>query len=129
MAIFFLFFFLIVSIQTVFRCESSFILFSGVCHINIYTSLYRNYGFLVLQFSSSALNLKLSFFSKTEVIIIVVCTCQVASVMSDSWWPYGLWITLPDSSVHGLSRQEYWRGLPCPPPGFSSLLTLFYWRV
>ena len=23
----------------------------------------------------------------------------------------------PGSSVHGFSRQEYWRGLPCPPPG------------
>ena len=23
----------------------------------------------------------------------------------------------PGSSVHGVSRQEYWRGLPCPPPG------------
>ena len=23
----------------------------------------------------------------------------------------------PGSSVHGLSRQEYWSGLPCPPPG------------
>ena len=25
--------------------------------------------------------------------------------------------SLPGSSVHGLSRQEYWSGLPCPPPG------------
>ena len=24
---------------------------------------------------------------------------------------------LPGSSVHGLSRQEYWSELPCPPPG------------
>ena len=23
----------------------------------------------------------------------------------------------PDSSVHGIPRQEYWSGLPCPPPG------------
>ena len=23
----------------------------------------------------------------------------------------------PGSSVHGISRQEYWSGLPCPPPG------------
>ena len=23
----------------------------------------------------------------------------------------------PDSSVHGFSRQEYWSGLLCPPPG------------
>ena len=24
--------------------------------------------------------------------------------------------SLPGSSVHGFSRQEYWSGLPCPPP-------------
>ena len=24
---------------------------------------------------------------------------------------------LPGSSVHGILRQEYWSGLPCPPPG------------
>ena len=23
----------------------------------------------------------------------------------------------PGSSVHGVSRQQYWGGLPCPPPG------------
>ena len=25
--------------------------------------------------------------------------------------------SLPDSSVHEILRQEYWSGLPCPPPG------------
>ena len=25
--------------------------------------------------------------------------------------------SLPGSSVHGVLRQEYWSGLPCPPPG------------
>ena len=25
--------------------------------------------------------------------------------------------SLPGSSIHGVSRQEYWSGLPCPPPG------------
>ena len=25
--------------------------------------------------------------------------------------------SLPGSSVHGFSRQEYWSGLPYPPPG------------
>ena len=24
----------------------------------------------------------------------------------------------PGSSVHGILRQEYWSGLPCPPPGW-----------
>ena len=26
----------------------------------------------------------------------------------------------PGSSIHGISRQEYWSGLPCPPPGHLS---------
>ena len=25
--------------------------------------------------------------------------------------------SLPGSSVHGISRQEHWSGLPSPPPG------------
>ena len=25
--------------------------------------------------------------------------------------------SLPGSSVHGFSMQEYWNGFPCPPPG------------
>ena len=38
------------------------------------------------------------------------------SVMSDSWPPHGLQparLLCP----WGFSRQEYWSGLPCPPPG------------
>ena len=36
--------------------------------------------------------------------------------MSDSLWPCGLW---PASLLcpWGFSKQEYWSGLPCPPPG------------
>ena len=34
------------------------------------------------------------------------------SVMSDSLWPHGDQAPLS----MGLSRQEYWSGLPCPPP-------------
>ena len=25
--------------------------------------------------------------------------------------------SLPGSSIHGIFQQEYWSGLPCPPPG------------
>ena len=25
--------------------------------------------------------------------------------------------SLPGASVHGIPQQEYWSGLPCPPPG------------
>jgi len=39
----------------------------------------------------------------------------VASAVSDSLRPYGLWPARFLSM--GLSRQEYWRELPCPSPG------------
>ena len=40
--------------------------------------------------------------------------CSVASVMSDAVTP---WTIASQSSLSmGLSRQEYWSGLPCPPP-------------
>ena len=35
--------------------------------------------------------------------------------MSNSWYPVDY--SLPGSSVHGFSRQEYWRGLPFSSPG------------
>ena len=46
--------------------------------------------------------------------------CSVASVLSDS---ANLWtVALQGPQYMGFSRQEYWRRLPCPPPGGSSLL-------
>ena len=45
-----------------------------------------------------------------------VCACQVTSVVSNSVQPYDY--SLPGSSCPwGFSRQEYWSGWPCPPPG------------
>ena len=38
------------------------------------------------------------------------------SVMSDSFRPHGLQLTRL-LCPWGFSRQEYWSGLPCPPPG------------
>ena len=44
--------------------------------------------------------------------------------------------SLPGSSAHGISRQEYWSGLPCPSPGDLPgqglnlrLLCLLHYRV
>ena len=47
----------------------------------------------------------------------VLCSAVLSlSVMSDSLWPHALW---PARLLYpwGFSRQEYWSGLPCPPPG------------
>ena len=44
------------------------------------------------------------------------CAVLSCSVMSDSWQPHvpwPAWLLCP----WGFSRQEYWSGLPCPPPG------------
>ena len=55
--------------------------------------------------------------------------CQVPSVVSDSVQPYGL------QPIMGFSRQEYWSGLPCPPPGDlthgsnTHLLCLLHWHM
>ena len=55
-----------------------------------------------------------------EILLRCPCLCSYlcllsCSVMFDSLWP---WWSLPGSSVHGIFfRQEYWSGLPFPPPG------------
>ena len=41
--------------------------------------------------------------------------CSVTSVVSDSATPWTVAYQAPLSM--GFSRQEYWSGLPCPPPG------------
>ena len=42
--------------------------------------------------------------------------CPVASVMSNSLRPYGLWTVAHQALLFmEFSRQEYWSGLPCPP--------------
>ena len=44
-----------------------------------------------------------------------MCVCSVASVMSDFVTP---WIVAYQAPLcMGFPRQEYWSGLPCPPPG------------
>ena len=48
--------------------------------------------------------------------LINIYTVLSCSVVSDSLRPHGL---LPTRLLcpWGFSRQEYWSGLPCPPPG------------
>ena len=44
-----------------------------------------------------------------------MCECQVTSVMSDSITVWTIAHKAPLSV--GFAMQEYWSGLPCPPPG------------
>ena len=47
--------------------------------------------------------------------LVCMHACSVASVVSDSATPWTVARQAPLSM--GLSRQEYWSGLPRPPPG------------
>ena len=47
-----------------------------------------------------------------------LCAVLSHSVMSDSATPWTVALQAPLSM--GFSRQEYWGGLPCPPPGIKS---------
>ena len=51
----------------------------------------------------------------TTYLTRVLCVCSVTSVVSNSanLWTVAVRLLCP----WGFSRQEYWNGLPCPPPG------------
>ena len=49
-----------------------------------------------------------------KIVFQGTCACQVTSVVFDSSQPYDYAHQAPLSL--GFSRQEYWSGLPCPPP-------------
>ena len=55
--------------------------------------------------------------NKNEMLLSVCCYAVLShSVVSNFLWSYGL----QPFRLHCLwrfSRQEYWSGLPCPPPG------------
>ena len=56
---------------------------------------------------------KLTFSNPNYALSMWVLNC---SVVSDSLQPHGLQPTRL-LCPSGFSRQEYWSGLPCPPPG------------
>ena len=43
-----------------------------------------------------------------------------SSVVSNSLQPHGLYVACQAPLSMGFSRQEYWSGLPCPPPEYLS---------
>ena len=47
-----------------------------------------------------------------------MCVCCVLNHFSHVWLFVTLWTVTHQASLSmGFSRQEYWSGLPCPPPG------------
>ena len=51
----------------------------------------------------------------SSTLSYAVCVCYVTAVVPDSSQPHGLACRAPLSME--FSRQEYWRGLPCPSLG------------
>ena len=59
----------------------------------------------------------LSLNSLNSPVYVCVFVCSLSRVfMSDSLCTHELWNRKAHLSI-GFSRQEYWSGLPCPPPG------------
>ena len=52
-----------------------------------------------------------------EMVYLGECAVLSHSVMSDSLRPLKT-VALQAPLPWGFSRQEYWSGLPCPPPGY-----------
>ena len=56
--------------------------------------------------------------SQGSVLFIWIMCVHAKSIQSCPTLCNPMICSLPGSSVHGiLPRQEYWSGLPCPPPG------------
>ena len=53
---------------------------------------------------------------KHEAMFYLCCTVLSHSIMSNSLWHHGLQL-IRLLCQWGFSKQEYWSGLPCPPPG------------
>ena len=68
-------------------------------------------------------------------VFVRVCVCYVASVMSDSLRLHGQCVACQAALSMAFSRQEYWSGLPCPPPGdlpdpgIESTSHLLHWQA
>ena len=46
-----------------------------------------------------------------------VCVCAKSLQSRLTLQPYGLYVARQAPLSMGFSRQKYWSGLPCPPPG------------
>ena len=57
-----------------------------------------------------------TFVTTDETVGIHCCAGLSCSAVYNSLWPHGLQPTRL-LCPWGFSRQEYWSGLPCPPPG------------
>ena len=52
-----------------------------------------------------------------SALAVIKHVCMLSCLSSVPFFCDLMSCSLPGSSVHGILRQEYWSGLPCPPPG------------
>ena len=76
----------------------------------------------LLQHFKSISSLALSFLFDLAVSFSEVCLIEVSAYVLSHFSRVGLFVTLWTIAHQaplsmGFSRQEYWRGLPCPPSG------------
>ena len=58
------------------------------------------------------------FSDKVKLICVCVCVCVCAKSHQLCLTLCDLWTVARQAPLSmGFSRQEYWSGLPCPPPG------------
>ena len=53
--------------------------------------------------------------------LLYTCVCMLSHLSCVRLYAT-LWIAHQSSLSMGFSGQEYWSGIPCPPPGMSGLL-------
>jgi hypothetical protein len=49
-------------------------------------------------------------------VYVPLCACMLSLKSCLTLWD-PMDCSPPSSSIHGMLRQGYWSGLPCPPPG------------
>ena len=65
---------------------------------------------VIIQFKFTEENLWIQYCAKDA--------CMHAELLSGVWLCVTLWTVVPQAPLPmGLSRQAYWSGVPCPPPG------------
>ena len=89
---------------------------TNIIHINV-TNILNIIKKILLYKPSKYVYFTLRHYVSMSKNCILDCCCLVScSVMSDSFaTPWTIALQTPLSM--GFSRQEYWSGLPCPPPG------------
>ena len=91
---------------------------SGPFHSGAYVVCWLAWFFLFFIVAIYVCMFSCQFSTMRDQECILHCACLCGqSLQSCLTLCYPMDYSLLDSSVHRILRQEYWSGLPCPPPG------------